>query len=180
MSTSTDDDVYEIDNKQFEIEFKAEFDGFMKRKQNYETNTTKAYAFLWEQCARGMQSKIESSSKFETDIKGNPIELLKIIKQHCLNYHEHRYKMAIILDALRVLIGLKQKDGESLQDYTKRFKTSRDVLRSHLGGPLMLTKYIITMDGCDEKDQLKIENCAEKAFQQLLAYTYLDNSDKSK
>ena len=40
------------------MEFKAEYDGYMKRKQCLETNTTKAYALLWEQCAKGMQNKI--------------------------------------------------------------------------------------------------------------------------
>jgi secreted Zn-dependent insulinase-like peptidase len=84
-SISADADTKEAENKQYEIKFKAEFDAFMKRKQNYEANTTKAYAFLWEQCAKAMQSKIESGSKFESEIKGNPIKLLKIIKQHALN-----------------------------------------------------------------------------------------------
>jgi hypothetical protein len=84
-----------------------------------DTNKTKAYTFIWEQCAKGMQSKIESNTKFETGIKGNPIELLKIIKQDALTYHEHRYEMSIILDSMQALFNLKQKDGESLQDYTK-------------------------------------------------------------
>ena len=57
------------------------------------------------------------------------MELLLMIKQHALNYHEHRYEMLIMLDSIRSLFNLKQKDGESLQDYTKRFKTTRDVLR---------------------------------------------------
>jgi hypothetical protein len=69
-------------NKQYKIEFKAEFDGFMKRKQTLEANTTIAYAFLWELCAKAMQNKIESNSNFESTIKGNPIKLLKVIKQH--------------------------------------------------------------------------------------------------
>jgi hypothetical protein len=62
-------------NEQFKMVFKAEYDAFMKRKQFLETNKTKAYAFIWEQCAKGMQSKIESNTKFEKEIKGNPIEL---------------------------------------------------------------------------------------------------------
>jgi hypothetical protein len=61
----------------------------MKRKQYLETNTSKAYAFLWEQCSRGMQTKIESHTDFNESIKGDPIELLKTIKQFALNYHEH-------------------------------------------------------------------------------------------
>lgn len=35
-------------------------------------------------------------------------------------------------------MGTKQKEGESLQDYTKRFKVAKDVFESHIGGPLIL------------------------------------------
>jgi hypothetical protein len=179
-SKKTNDDAKAAENEQFKIEFKAEYDAFMKRKQCLETNMTKAYALLWEQCAKGMQSKIESRKDYDTVVKDNPIELLKAIKEHALNYNENRYEMSIILDSMRALLNLRQKDGESLQDYTKRFKTARDVLRSHVGGPIILTKYIQTMADYDAKDNTKIEMCIEKAFSQLVAFTYLENSDKGK
>ena len=133
FSKNKNDDVKEAENKQFEIEFKEDYSAFMKRKQNYETNTTKAYAFLWEQCAKGMQSKIESGETFSSKVKNNPLELLLMIKKHALNYNENRYEMSIMLESIRSLFSLRQKDGESLQDYTKRFKTTRDVCRSHIG-----------------------------------------------
>jgi hypothetical protein len=152
----------------------------MKQKQSYEINRTKAYVFLWEQCAKAIQRKIESSSRFELSIKDDPIELLKIIKQHALNYHEHQYKMAIMFESLRTLVNLKQKEGESLQDYTKRFKTSRDVVRLHIGRPVILSKYMTTMKDYDEKNATKVAEYKEQVYQQLLAYIYLDNSDKAK
>jgi hypothetical protein len=49
----------------------------MKRNQNLEANTSKSYAFLWEQCAKGMQSKSDAGAKLESTVQGNPIELLK-------------------------------------------------------------------------------------------------------
>jgi hypothetical protein len=110
--------------RQNQMEFKEEFGAYMKRKQFYEANATKAYALLWEQCSKGMQGKIEANENFESTIKSKPIELLKIIKQNCLNYHEHRYEMLIIMDLMKTLFNVKQKEHESLQDYTKRFKTA--------------------------------------------------------
>ena len=180
FSKNKNDDVKEAENKQFEIEFKEDYSAFMKRKQNYETNTTKAYAFLWEQCAKGMQSKIESGETFSSKVKNNPLELLLMIKKHALNYNENRYEMSIMLESIRSLFSLRQKDGESLQDYTKRFKTTRDVCRSHIGGPIILTKYVEKMKDYDATKSDVVTSCQEKAFQQLLAYTYLDNSDKTK
>jgi hypothetical protein len=91
----------------------------MKRKQSYENNKIKAYEIIWERCEKGMQVKIESRNDFEDNIKNNPIELLKALRQHSLNYQEHRHEMSIILDALRTLINLRQREQESLTDYTK-------------------------------------------------------------
>jgi hypothetical protein len=178
-STSTDPAAKEADDRQYEMIFKAEYDAYMKRKQAYENNLTKAYAFLWSQCARGMQNKIEARSDYTT-VKGNPIELLKAIKQHALNYQEHRYEMSIISDAIKTVVNLKQRENESLQEYTRRFKTARDVLVSHIGGPIELTKYMTTMSDYKANELDSIEKCRKKAFQQLMAFIYLENSDRSK
>jgi hypothetical protein len=107
---------------------------------------------------------------------------LAYIKKYALNYHEHRYEMSIMLDALLSMILLKQKEGESLQDYTNGFKTSRDVLRSHIGGPFILSKYFEEMAEykANPNDSKVLEKCQEKVFQQLLAFTYLENSDRTK
>ena len=45
-----------------------------------------------------------------------------MIKQHALNYQEHRYEMSIMLDSLQSIFNLKQKDGDLLQDYTNDLK----------------------------------------------------------
>ena len=108
FSTSKNDDQKAAENEQFKIEFKAEYDAYMKRKQTYESNYNKAYALLWEQCAKGMQSKIESRTDFKI-IKDDPITLLKAIQQHALNNQEQRYEMSIILDAIKTIINLKQR-----------------------------------------------------------------------
>jgi hypothetical protein len=151
-SESYDEEIPEMENKQFQIEFQAEYDNFRKRKQHYETNVFKAYALLWEQSSRSMQNKIEAHPNYATKIRGSPIELLKNICQHFLNYHENRYEMSIIFDAMRNFINLRQKDGELLQEYTKRFKAALDVLTTHLGGPIQLTRYIRSLKGYDQED----------------------------
>ena len=88
--------------------------------------------------------------------------------------------MSKILNALRTMLNLRQKEGESLHDYTKRFKTARDVMRSHIGGPLQLTICVTAMNDYDSNDSDKVTKCNKRAFSQLLAFPYLDNSDKTK
>ena len=102
------------------------------------------------------------------------------IKEHALNFQENRYSMSIILDAMRTLLFTKQKEGESLQDYTKRFRVARDVLKSHMGGPIILTKFVEAMDGYNENDIKQRDKFREQAFSQFMAYLYLDNADKAK
>ena len=46
-----------------------------------------------------MQSTLESREDFSSNVKNNPIELLKAIKEHTLNYREHQCEMSIIADA---------------------------------------------------------------------------------
>jgi hypothetical protein len=74
-------------NKQFKIKFKSEFDNFHIRRQTLDNNNPKAYAFLWEQCTKGMKNKIKSRTDYTT-IQQDPIKLLKGIKEHALNYQE--------------------------------------------------------------------------------------------
>ena len=88
--------------------------------------------------------------------------------------------MSIILDVTRNLLNAKQKENESLQDYTKRFRVAQEVLESHIGGPIILTKIVEAMPGYDEKDKDKRDKYRAKANAQFMAYLYLDNADQSK
>ena len=72
----------------------------------------------------------------------NKTTLVQAIKEHSINYQETRNKMAIILDTFwSKFISIKNY-GESMQDYTRVFKTSTDVLESYMGGLLILEKYV--------------------------------------
>jgi hypothetical protein len=97
-----------------------------------------------------------------------------------LNYQETRYEMSIITDAFRSLFTNKQKEGESLQDYTSRFKTYTEILESHLGGPVILEKYVRTMENYDENDIDKTSKMIAKASEGLYTFLYLENSDQDK
>jgi hypothetical protein len=65
--------------------------------------------------------------------------------------------MLVILDAMRTLLNTKQKDMETLQDYTKRFRIAREVLKSHIGGPIIITKIVKTIQGYVNEPFLDVE-----------------------
>ena len=179
-SQESDNELKALENEQFRIEFKTLFDVYIKREQTYQTNLTKAYAFLWDQCSKAMQQKIKSREEYERDIVNNPINLLKAIREHALNYQDKKYPMVIMMDAFKVFASTRQRDGEALQDYTKRFKVSKDVLESHLGGPVILKKFIMKMDGFKSETQEDYAVLASTAFEQYSAYLFIEQSDKKK
>jgi hypothetical protein len=57
---------------------------------------------------------------------------------------------------------------------------ARDVLKSHTGGPIILTKFVEAMDGYNKTDIKLQDKVREQAFSQFMAYLYLDNADKAK
>jgi hypothetical protein len=163
-----------------ELEYKANLDEFMRRKRSYDDNLFKAYALIWERCAKAMQNKIMARSNFENEIYNDPIKLLNAVKEHALNYQETRYEMSIISDSFRVLFNVQQKERESLQDYTRRYKTAREILESHLGGQIVLTKFVRTMPKYDENNPEANTECIENALEQLFAFLSLENADQDK
>ncbi len=120
---------------------------------------TKAYALLWGKCAKGMQNKIEFRQDYKS-IQDDPMRLLQAIKEHSLNYQENRYPMSILIDSLRALLNARQREAESLQDYTKCFRVTREVLEAHIGGPIILTRILQSTEDyedADEEEKLKVE-----------------------
>jgi hypothetical protein len=172
-SQSSEEDIKVLENEQFRIEFKTLFNVYVKQEQTYQANLSKSYAFLWDQCSKAMQHKIESHQDFDDDIMNNSIRLLQAIKEHALNYQDKKYPMLIIMDAFRAFATTKQKEGETLQDFTKRFKVAKDVLENHLGSPIFLTKFIAKMNGYVSESEKNYPELANTAFEQYAAYVYL-------
>ena len=76
-STEADQDLKETEDKeQYLMEYKAELDQAMKRTRTYEDNTYKAFALLWERCAKAMQNKLVSRSDYDSVVYNDPIACL--------------------------------------------------------------------------------------------------------
>ena len=178
-SIETDADLKKTEEKQFEYEFKDDYAEYRKRILTYNDNKVKAYALLWERCSKGMKNKLESRKDFDTFNK-NPLLLLQAIKEHALNYQENKYEMSIISQALRCLLNCKQKEKESLQDYTKRFRVAAEVLESHMGCPIYLLKLMANMKEFNKDDSDSVTKCGKQKHEQFLAYVYLENADQAK
>jgi hypothetical protein len=162
-SIATDQAQKDLDKNQNKMKYKARLDEYMKREIMYNGNLYKAYALIWDRCAKSMQNKIQTRSDYESRMYNKPIQLLKAIKEHALNDQETKYEMSIMADAFRGILGTTQHKNESLQDYTTRFKTAKEVLQLHVGGTLTLTKFVTTMAGYVSNDVQIIEQLSKVA-----------------
>jgi len=171
----------DTENRQFEIEFKQELSRYSSRKQQYEENLVKAYALIRERCTEAMKIKIESRHDFESKILDNPIELLLAVKQHSLNYQEYRYNMSIMADSFKNLFATKQKEGENLAAYARRFKTASEILESHIGGNIILPSMVKQHPSYDEtmtdEEKSKIVSICHEQF---LSFLLLEQADQKK
>ena len=57
---------------------------------------------------------------------------------------------------------------------------AQDVLKSHIGGPIILTKFVKAMDGYNKTDIKLRDKFREQAFSQFLTYLYLNSADRAK
>ena len=162
------------------MEYKAEMDEAVRRKWTYEDHTYKLYALLWEKHAKAMQNNIASISDYDSSVYNNTIVLLQAIKEHFLNYQETSYEMHIISDAFRSTFTSRQNDGKSIQDYTRRFKSSTEILEYHLRGPLNLENVLKTMEVCDETNAKKTNTMSKQASEIIFTSLYLEKSDHDK
>ena len=105
---------------------------------------------------------------------------MKAIKQHALNYQENRYPMSIIYDLMKTVFNMKQREDENLNQYQQHFKTQRDVMSSHIGGPIILTQFIKMMQGYDATNTDAVKQCQKDAHAQFLANIFIENSNNAK
>ena len=72
-----------------------------------------------------MHNKISAQFDFETKIYDKPVELLKAIREHAIDYQETKYEISIIVDALKAMMTTKQREVENLAEYNRQFKKQR-------------------------------------------------------
>ena len=105
----------------------------MERKKILKTNLSKAYALIFQNyCHKTIQNRIEEKPDFDTKIRNNPIELLKTIREVMHVPAWAKYLFVALTEALVRVLNFKQLERELVTEFTKRFKQSKDVLKSYI------------------------------------------------
>ena len=87
-----------------------------------------------------LRERIESQTGFECTIRKDLIELLVATNRHALVSEESRTWMLEVSDVHRAYFNYEQRGNESLSDHTRSFKETREILHSHLGGSIWVSK----------------------------------------
>jgi hypothetical protein len=161
--------------------YQAELKRYLERKYTLEQNLTKAYALIFSTyCNKTMQHRIEEHPEFETVICDDPIELLNKIKVLMHDPVRAKYPFASLTEAISRMLNLKQSEDEGLLDYVKRFKESRDIMKSHVGTNI-LDKFVEnTLEYRDGSNAITKQEMKDGAFDRWMAYLLIRNSDQAK
>jgi len=182
VSTKTDPVKKDAEERQNQIIFKSQYDAHAKRMKNYKDNLVKAYAIIKSRCSEAMKNKIEARTDYDA-IVDNPVNLLKAIREHALNYQENKYDMSVVFESFKTLFNTRQGEDESLHSYTKSFCVAVELLESYLGEPLILPKIIPAMEEYKQNpgNMDVVVKLQRQEFDRFAAaYLYLENADRSK
>ena len=142
LVAESEERLRKIEQDGYNVLYTAEVQNYMDRKITLDTNLGRAYALILSTYCNGMMPhRIEEHPDFESKIQNDPIELLKAIKIVTHDPIRAKYPYASLTEVLMRTLNIKQLEHESLIDYMKRFKQSRDVLKSHIGGDI-LNKFV--------------------------------------
>ena len=98
--------------------FKIEYDQYVKKKEQYENNTIKAYATIFDYCSKMIQAYIQKSSNYESKIQNDPIKLMKATKELMHSPIRAKYAYETLTNAFERLLNIKQQENKELLDYT--------------------------------------------------------------
>ena len=167
------------------------------RVRVYRQNKSSIAALLLGRCSSSMTSQLHSRTDWE-QIEKDPVPLLEAIREHSLNYDSTKYRMKIILDALKNMVNLRQNHGEDLEVYLLRHKAAKKVFLSHVGKEFtfeLLThkdpEYSAALRRMKDAILAKDTTAAKKAEKELsdikkniqdefFTYMYMAHADQSK
>jgi hypothetical protein len=139
-STIADDKLSEarvvaLQKKMDVIYYQSQSDTFSKRVELFEGNMMKAYALIYgAYCSRDMQGKVDDAVAIDGTINNNPIKLLdETIRSLMHERTSTSYCTAMYVTTNLDMFSIMQRDTESMAEYYKRFKETRDIFRQTHG-----------------------------------------------
>jgi hypothetical protein len=181
ISTETDKEIREIEQKGHDMIFDAKYKRYLEKEEALDYNLKKAYSLIMDSyCTRTMQARVESHPDFSKSIVNDPIALLEAIKILMHETQRAQCPEISMTEALVRCVTIKQGDSEALLDYVKRFKQQRDVMKSFLGRSILDDFLAHREDYKNETDKTKKSEMKNEAEGKWYAWLLLNGSDKNR
>ena len=113
VSTNPNPEARKKENKDFNTVYQQEVKGWLAQKEKFDLSMSKAFAVVFGRCTKQLQVKIANRSDYNSKIRDNAIELLKAIEEHSTHFHEKKNPAIVMVEALRSLLNIKQKENET-------------------------------------------------------------------
>ena len=147
----------------------------------------KVYSLVLGQCTTVLLDKMKQDSDWQaTSDSYDPLKLLKLIEKFILKQSDNQYKIGIVIEQWKLLLGYRQDDTMSNAAYYDRFKTRVDVAE-HIGvsfdNPFLWDWKSQELYGTDFdllSDTVKEDKVKDDVKHAFLAYLFFINSNDKK
>ena len=167
----------EAQKEHIKMKMKKEYDMYEEKQDQYKKDFKKIYRVILGQCTQQVRNKLESLKDWD-QIKGDPMKLVKAVKELTHSCQPNKYPGESLYYAIRSVFTLKQYDNEDDAEYAKRAKNAINVMILLLGGKPSFSHMAKQIVGYKDLDQAGKNAAEDHAFDQVMAYAYLRGADK--
>jgi hypothetical protein len=102
---------------------------------------------------------------------------MRIIERYRVSVVSTRHPYDLVVDSWINLVQTKQRDDETVLEYTQRFSSASDMYIALAGGPYCAETLVFDHPDFDKADMGKVEYCRADVAERLLTKFYIKNAD---
>ncbi len=109
-----------------------------KCKAKLDSVLKKGYATIWDQCSQEVHNKLEATNDWDWIQREQSLHnLISMIERICVRFDNHKQEIFNLVQALKTLFLHTQGGRESVEEYSRNFKSLRDAVEAFGGLPGM-------------------------------------------
>ena len=154
-----------VEIRENELLYTAELDVWIKKKNTFENNWRRAYAFIFENyCSSAMQAELKELPNFRSEIENDVLKLLQHIEILMHTPMRAIYPYMTLIEAQARLVNIRMNENEDLVTYLERFRQARNIVVG-LSGKEFLADFV---ENTSEYNQLysDISDVDDREFEQ--------------
>ena len=107
-----------------------------KRRQKLEESLKKGYATVYDQCSQEVRDKLKATKDWDVVQSEQSLhELIRRIEKICVGFDDHKQSVFNLVQSLKTLFLYSQLEKESVEEYTRNFRSLWDTVEAFGGSP---------------------------------------------